>query len=128
MTILGLGVDLVEISRIESVIKKSQNSLAKRILTNTEFLQYQKQLKPARFLAKKFAAKEAASKALGTGIRNIISLNQFEITNNKMGKPLLKLNGEALKLANSLKVNKLYISITDERNYALAIVIIENLP
>lgn len=127
MAIVGLGTDIVEITRIESVIERSADSLAKRILTEHEYAQYQQQAKPARFLAKRFAVKEAAAKALGTGIRNGLAFNQFEITNDELGKPLLSLSGEALKLANNLKSTHFHVSITDERHYAAATVIIESL-
>ncbi|ETT02478.1 holo-ACP synthase [Providencia sp. PROV188] len=127
MAIVGLGTDIVEITRIESVIERSADSLAKRILTEHEYAQYQQQTKPARFLAKRFAVKEAAAKALGTGIRNGLAFNQFEVTNDELGKPLLSLSGEALKLANSLKATHFHVSITDERHYAAATVIIESL-
>ncbi|BBG59433.1 Holo-[acyl-carrier-protein] synthase [Providencia rustigianii] len=127
MAIVGLGTDIVEISRIESVIERSADSLAKRILTEYEYAQYQQQTKPARFLAKRFAVKEAAAKALGTGIRNGLAFNQFEVTNDKLGKPLLTLSGEALKLAACLNATHFHVSITDERHYAAATVIIESL-
>lgn len=127
MAIVGLGTDIVEIARIESVIERTADSLAKRILTDNEFMQYQQQTKPARFLAKRFAVKEAAAKALGTGIRNGLAFNQFEVSNDKLGKPLLTLNGEALKLAASLHATHFHVSITDERHYASATVIIESL-
>lgn len=126
MAIIGLGTDIVEIARIESVIERSKDSLAKRILTEREFVQYQQQAKPARFLAKRFAVKEAAAKALGTGIRNGLAFNQFEVTNDELGKPLLNLNGEAQRLADVLNATHFHVSITDERHYAAATVIIEN--
>lgn len=93
MAIVGLGTDIVEIARIEAVIKRSADSLAKRILTENEFAQFQQQAQPARFLAKRFAVKEAAAKALGTGIRNGLAFNQFEVSNDSLGKPLLTLVG-----------------------------------
>ncbi len=127
MAIVGLGTDIVEIARIESVIERTADSLAKRVLTQAEFSQYQQQTKPARFLAKRFAVKEAAAKALGTGIRNGLAFNQFEVTNDKLGKPLLSLTGEALNLANKLRATHFHVSITDERHYASATVIIESL-
>ncbi|MFH6839390.1 holo-ACP synthase [Providencia sp. 2024EL-00732] len=126
MAIVGLGTDIVEIARIESAIERTGDSLANRILTESEFVQYQKQSKPARFLAKRFAVKEAAAKALGTGIRNGLAFTQFEVTNDKLGKPLLNLNGAALELAGSLKATHFHVSITDERHYAAATVIIES--
>ncbi|EMT6577607.1 TPA: holo-ACP synthase [Providencia rettgeri] len=126
MAIVGLGTDIVEIARIESVIERTGDSLAKRILTEAELVQYQQQSKPARFLAKRFAVKEAAAKALGTGIRNGLAFNQFEVTNDKLGKPLLSLSDEALKLANCIHATHFHVSITDERHYAVATVIIES--
>ena len=126
MAIVGLGTDIVEIARIESVIEHTGDSLAKRILTEAELVQYQQQSKPARFLAKRFAVKEAAAKALGTGIRNGLAFNQFEVTNDKLGKPLLSLSDEALTLANCIHATHFHVSITDERHYAVATVIIES--
>ncbi|HGM9961432.1 TPA: holo-ACP synthase [Providencia stuartii] len=126
MAIVGLGTDIVEIARIEAVIKRSADSLAKRILTENEFAQFQQQAQPARFLAKRFAVKEAAAKALGTGIRNGLAFNQFEVSNDSLGKPLLTLVGEAEKLAQCMNVTHIHVSITDERHYAAATVIIES--
>ncbi|AFH92511.1 TPA: holo-ACP synthase [Providencia stuartii] len=126
MAIVGLGTDIVEIARIEAVIKRSADSLAKRILTENEFAQFQQQAQPARFLAKRFAVKEAAAKALGTGIRNGLAFNQFEVSNDSLGKPLLTLVGEAEKLAQRMNVTHIHVSITDERHYAAATVIIES--
>lgn len=127
MAIVGLGTDIVEIARIEDVITRSADSLAKRILTENEFKQFQQQAKPARFLAKRLAVKEAAAKALGTGIRKGLAFNQFEVSNDKLGKPHLKLTGEAEKLAQCMKVTHFHLSLTDERHYAIATVIIESL-
>ncbi|EMC8778611.1 MULTISPECIES: holo-ACP synthase [Providencia] len=127
MAIVGLGTDIVEIARIESMIERTGDSLAKRILTEAELVQYQQQSKPARFLAKRFAVKEAAAKALGTGIRNGLAFNQFEVTNDKLGKPLLSLSDEALTLANCIHATHFHVSITDERHYAVATVIIESI-
>ncbi|MEY0025601.1 holo-ACP synthase [Providencia rettgeri] len=127
MAIVGVGTDIVEIARIESMIERTGDSLAKRILTEAELVQYQQQSKPARFLAKRFAVKEAAAKALGTGIRNGLAFNQFEVTNDKLGKPLLSLSDEALTLANCIHATHFHVSITDERHYAVATVIIESI-
>ncbi|UDG80624.1 Holo-[acyl-carrier-protein] synthase [Candidatus Hartigia pinicola] len=127
MAIIGLGTDIVEISRIERSLKRSTNNLAKRILTQNEFKQFQKQPKPAHFLAKRLAVKEAAAKALGKGISKGLAFNQFEVSNDKLGKPILNLTGEAKKLAKYIKATNFYVSITDERNYAVSTVIIESL-
>lgn len=127
MAIVGLGTDIVEIARIEGVVGRSGDGLAKRILTENEFKQFQQQSQPVRFLAKRFAVKEATAKAFGTGIRNGLAFNQFEVSNDQLGKPLLTLNGEAEKLAQRMGVTHIHVSITDECHYAAATVILESL-
>src|SRR5690606_16591352 len=79
MAILGLGTDIVEIARIEAVISRSGDRLARRVLSDNEWGIWQTHQQPVRFLAKRFAVKEAAAKAFGTGIRNGLAFNQFEV-------------------------------------------------
>lgn len=81
--------------------------------------------KSVHFLAKRFAAKEAALKAFGIGLRDNLSFNDFGIFNNKNGKPILKLFNYAFFKIKKLEINKIHLSITDERKYACAIVIFE---
>ncbi|QBY44378.1 holo-ACP synthase [Arsenophonus nasoniae] len=126
MAIIGLGTDLVEIVRIEQIIERLEERLAKRILSAQEWWQYQNHSQPVRFLAKRFAVKEAAAKALGTGIRNGLALNQFEVFNDELGKPGLNLLGQAKILAGSLGVQHIHVSLSDEQNYACATVIMES--
>lgn len=99
MAILGLGTDIVEIARIEAVISRSGERLARRVLSDNEWAIWETHQQPVRFLAKRFAVKEAAAKAFGTGIRNGLAFNQFEVFNDELGKPRLRLWGEALTLA-----------------------------
>ncbi|MBC8945895.1 MULTISPECIES: holo-ACP synthase [Xenorhabdus] len=126
MAIVGLGTDIVEISRIEEIVGRSGERLAKRILSGNEWQQYQQHNQPMRFLAKRFAVKEAAAKALGTGIRNGLAFNQFEVVNDVLGKPTLKLHGEAEVLADKLNVKSMHVTLADERRYACATVILES--
>ncbi|PHM46271.1 4'-phosphopantetheinyl transferase [Xenorhabdus mauleonii] len=126
MAIIGLGTDIVEISRIEEIVGRSGERLAKRILSDREWLQYQQHNQPIRFLAKRFAVKEAAAKAFGTGIRNGLAFNQFEVINDPLGKPTLELHGEASSLANTLNVKSMHVTLADERRYACATVILES--
>ncbi|PPI86670.1 holo-ACP synthase [Candidatus Pantoea edessiphila] len=126
MAILGIGTDIVEIERIIKIINRFGNCLANRILTKLESKQYQLNKQPARFLAKRLAAKEAAAKALGTGIRDGLAFNQFEVFNDSLGKPKLIFFQNVNKLANRLGVKNIHIALTDERYYACATVIIEN--
>jgi len=126
MAIVGLGTDIVEISRIEQVIERSGDRLAKRVLTDSEWQQYQQHHQPVRFLAKRFAVKEAAAKAFGTGIRNGLAFNQFEVFNNPLGKPCLRLLGQAEILAKQLGIQHQHVTLADERRYACATVIFES--
>lgn len=126
MAILGLGTDIVEIARIEAVVSRSGDRLAKRVLSENEWAQYQAHQQPVRFLAKRYAVKEAAAKAFGTGIRNGLAFNQFEVFNDELGKPGLRLWGEALHLAQRLGVASVHVTLSDERHYACATVIIES--
>ncbi|EKK5268739.1 holo-ACP synthase [Cronobacter dublinensis] len=126
MAILGLGTDIVEIDRIEAVISRSGDRLAKRVLSANEWAQYQTHQQPVRFLAKRFAVKEAAAKAFGTGIRNGLAFNQFEVFNDELGKPKLRLWDEALRLAERMGVTAVHVTLADERHYACATVIIES--
>lgn len=84
MAILGLGTDIVEISRIQAVVERTGERLARRILSPSEWQHYQQHQQPVRFLAKRFAVKEAAAKAFGTGIRNGLAFNQFEVVNDAL--------------------------------------------
>lgn len=125
MAIVGIGTDIVEIGRIEAVVSRSGDRLANRILSPNEWLQYQQHNQPVRFLAKRFAVKEAASKALGTGIRDGLAFAQFEVCNDALGKPTLRLFAQAAELASRLDVTGMYVTLADERHYACATVIFE---
>ena len=125
MAILGLGTDIVEIARIEAVVKRSGDRFAQRILSDVEWGQYLNHKQPIRFLAKRFAVKEAAAKAFGTGIRNGLAFAQFEVVNDILGKPGLRLYLQADALAKRLGVTSVHVSLADERRYACATVILE---
>ncbi|EIF2256829.1 holo-ACP synthase [Vibrio cholerae] len=123
--IVGLGTDIAEIERVEKALARSGENFARRILTDSELEQFHTSKQQGRFLAKRFAAKEAASKALGTGIAQGVTFQDFTISNNELGKPLLALNGKAAQLATQLGVCSIHLSISDERHYAMATVILE---
>lgn len=142
MSIVGLGTDLVEIARIEKIIAKSGDALAKRILTAAELAQYhdlakfssstQPQMEPlatpaARFLAKRFAAKEAAAKAFGTGIACGVTFHDFCITHDERGKPELQLAGVAAVMARERQIGSLLLSLSDERHYVVATVLLQSI-
>ena len=125
MSVIGIGTDIVKVPRIKRLIKKHGDSFATRILHENEFEIFKKHKSAANYLAKRFAAKEALSKALGTGIAKGISFEDIEVINNNDGKPYLILHGAALDIAEQLGVENSFISLSDEKKYAIAYVILE---
>jgi holo-[acyl-carrier protein] synthase len=125
MALIGLGSDIVEIARIAAIVERSGQRLAQRILCPSEWQQYCSHSQPVRFLAKRFAVKEAAAKAFGTGIRNGLAFEQFEVLNDALGKPEVKFHQQAARLAEQLGVKAVHVTIADERHYACATVILE---
>ncbi len=127
MAIVGLGTDITDIERVEASLLRSGQLFAERVLTPIELEIFAQLKQQGRYLAKRFCAKEAASKALGTGIACGVSFQDFTITNDELGKPVLTLSGKALQLASQRGVNSIHISISDEKRYAMATVILEAL-
>jgi holo-[acyl-carrier protein] synthase len=125
VAIIGLGTDVVEIARIAKQLHKSQR-LAERVLTSSEMITFRAHTFPERFLAKRFAAKEAAVKALGTGISKGISFQHVEVVNLPSGQPTLVFSGKFAEMSEKLGVNRSFISISDEQHYAVASVILES--
>lgn len=126
MAIVGLGTDIAEIERVEKALSRSGDAFAERILSRPELEQYQALKQKGRFLAKRFAAKEAASKALGTGIAHGVTFHDFTVANDENGKPTLTLSGKALELSQMNRVAHVHLTISDERHYAVATVIFES--
>ena len=123
--IIGNGIDLVRVSRIESVFEKHGKRFASHVLHEKEFPEFEKAANPIRFLAKRFAVKEAATKALGTGQAQSVLLRHFYVVHNEHGKPLLHADSTAQEICDSLGVNAMHVSISDEDEYAIANVILE---
>ncbi|GAA5218405.1 holo-ACP synthase [Corallincola platygyrae] len=126
MAILGLGTDIVEVDRIAKAIERTGERFAQRILTEREYQYFTQSGQPVRYLAKRFAAKEAAAKALGTGIAAGISFQHFEVSNDDAGKPVLVLTDKAGERAAAMGASHLHLSISDERHFAVATVILES--
>ncbi len=123
--IFGIGTDIVEVERIEHSIAKFGDDFAARILAPTEMPSYLQSNIKARFLAKRFAAKEAFSKALGTGLREPATFQNIAVTHDDLGKPTFLL-AEALQIfLNTKKVTQMHLSISDEKNLATAFVVLE---
>ena len=125
MAIRGLGTDVVEIARIASQLNKSQR-LAQRVLTSAEMVTFHAHKFPERFLAKRFAAKEAAVKALGTGIGSGVSFQDVEVVSLPSGQPTLFFSGKYAELCEERDINHSFISISDEQHYAMATVVLES--
>ncbi|MCW8333670.1 holo-ACP synthase [Vibrio sp. SCSIO 43135] len=126
MAVVGLGTDIAEIERIEKALARTGEAFARRILTESEMETFTGLKQQGRFLAKRFAAKEAASKALGTGIAHGVSFQDFTIANDQNGKPILSLSNKALDIAQGMKVQNIHLTISDERHYAVATVLLES--
>ena len=118
----GIGTDIVAIARIEAGLARFGDKFARRILAPQELQGFIASVSPASFLAKRFAAKEAAVKALGTGFRGGISLAQIAVSNDLHGKPVLSFSGRALDVCNSLGIGETHLSLSDEKDYAIAFV------
>tara|TARA_B100000963_G_C22347064_1_gene545560 strand:- start:97 stop:480 length:384 start_codon:yes stop_codon:yes gene_type:complete len=123
MKIHGIGTDIVKVERIKKSIKKK--NFLKRVFNKDEILKCKQMKKNANCFAKRFAAKEAFSKALGTGIAKGINFNEIVILNKKNGKPFIKLlNSTKINVEKKLKKKnyRISLSLTDEDNYAVAFV------
>jgi len=125
MSIYGIGIDIVQIDRIESSVRKHGDVFIKKILHDNEYEKYLTLKFKERYLAKRFAAKEAFAKALGTGIAEGITLPIIEVFNTHEGKPEIKLHGRASERATLLGIQFVHLSISDEKEYAVAQVVLE---
>jgi len=123
--IYGIGTDIVEVSRIDASINAFGDSFAERILATSELQGYQDSQIKARFLAKRFAAKEAFSKALGTGLRAPATFQNIAIAHDDLGKPILVLAPELLEFMQEKNIQHTHISISDEKTLAAAFVVLE---
>jgi len=123
--IYGIGTDLVEPSRIAQLLEKYGERFAKRLLTDSEWSEYLVSGQPVMFLAKRFAAKEALSKAIGTGLRYPVSLSHISITHDQRGKPYFEFHPDLSALVRNEGITSHHLSISDELNLACAFVILE---
>ena len=125
MNIIGNGVDIVDNTRIKNAIKNK--SFVSRIFTDNEIKKSKNLNNRVNYFAKRFAAKEAFVKALGVGFRNNINFNDIDVTNDKKGKPIINISiniKKFLKKKFNLKKFKIFLSLSDEKKYSIAFVII----
>jgi holo-[acyl-carrier protein] synthase len=124
MKIYGIGTDIVSVDRIKKLIKNK--NFLKRLFCEEEIFKCSKLTNSNNCYAKRFAAKEAFSKALGTGVSNGINFNEIIIMNEKNGKPFIKLRGKTMEIIKKKFKNKpkIALSLSDEKKYAVAFVTI----
>ena len=123
--IQGIGTDLVEVSRIERILKKWGDRFLQRIYTTDEIEYCRNKAFPATHFAARFAAKESFLKSLGIGLGMGVKLREIEVSNNELGSPVLKMNKKIGKILDSLGVNVVHVSMTHTREHAHAIVVLE---
>ena len=123
----GIGIDIIDINRIRRVIDKYGNRFKKRCFSISEIERSEKRLNCAESYAKRYAAKEACAKALGTGLARGVFWKDIEVKNNQYGKPFIKLHGKANEIYKNMSKTsntQIQVSLSDEEKYAIANVII----
>lgn len=123
--IFGIGVDIAETARVEKLCLQFGERFARRILTEIELAEFDRRNRPSKFLATRFAAKEAVAKAFGTGIGEDLGFHSIQIENDSSGKPNLKFLGNAAALAARHEIRNSLISLSDEKHYVVAMVVLE---
>jgi len=122
----GIGTDIVEYARIEALWMRHGERFAARILSEGELVECRASSKPARLLAKRFAAKEAFAKAVGSGMRHPVSFQRIGITHDGLGKPVLQFEDALRTHLAQLGINGHHLSISDERDMIVAFVVLES--
>lgn len=120
--IIGIGTDIVRVSRMTRNLERYGDKFAIRILTSNEFSEFSQHKRPANFLARRFAAKEATAKAMGCGFRDGLMLSHIGVEHDELGKPTLTYCDKAIEVCKRLKVAESHISLSDEDEYAVAFV------
>lgn len=123
--ILGTGIDIIEVARIASSFEKFGERFMNRILAPDEIAYSLSHRKPAPFLAVRFAAKEAVSKAFGTGIGAHLGWQDIEIRRKESGEPFVVLHGKGQELFKARAAKHLHITLSHTENYAVAMAILE---
>jgi len=123
--IVGVGTDIVDVDRIAKVYAKQGQAFVKRLLSEEEQLEFGQQHYPERFLAKRWALKEAVSKALGTGIAQGVCFKEMTIGHKPSGQPILVLLGTTLEKSDALGITDWAISVSDEKHHTVAFVVAE---
>lgn len=125
--IFGIGTDIVSYPRISEMHARYGERFARRVLSDQEMQEYASHPQPARMLMKRFAAKEAFAKALGTGLRYPVSMREITVTHDELGKPELALSLQLADYIEYFNISQIHLSISDERGHAVAFVVIEKI-
>ncbi len=120
--IVGLGLDVVDVARVASILERSAESFLRRILHPDEDAARARTAEGPAYISGQFAAKEAVMKALGTGTRGI-GWREVEVTRRRSGQPDIELHGRAIERARSIGIDRLAVSLSHSRNYAVASVV-----
>ena len=123
--IIGTGVDIVAVARIKRLLEKHSPRFEEKIFTADEILYCRSRAEPEIHFAARFAVKEAVMKCLGTGMDQGIAFKDIEVANEETGKPAIKMHGEGKELFTRLKLGTIHISISHDKNYAIAQAIAE---
>jgi len=123
--IYGIGTDIVSYARIKSLHAQYGERVAQRMLSEGELEEYGRSTDPARYLMRRFAAKEAFAKAMGTGLRASVTLRRIRVEHDPLGKPMLAFDEVLSHYVARLGVTRHYLSISDERDVAVAFVVLE---
>jgi holo-[acyl-carrier protein] synthase len=122
--VIGIGTDIVQIDRIAKVLERQSDKFTQRILTPTEQQEFARLDNSVAYLAKRFAAKEAVAKALGTGIGHGVSFQDINVINDDKGAPAISLSGGAESVMRSRGASQVLLSLADEVHYAIAYAIL----
>ncbi len=123
--IYGIGVDVLEPGRVARLLETYGERFARRVLTPDEWPFYERSRRPAMFLANRFAAKEAFSKAMGTGFRFPVTLGQINVLQDRRGKPELFYRPDLQRLVDSERIVGGHVTISDEQSVVCAVVVLE---
>jgi len=123
--ILGTGTDLIDVRRIERALARFGHRFALRVLVEHEYQRFCANAKPVHYLAKRFAAKEAFSKAMGTGIHFPVNWHNISVANERSGRPFLKFSAPLAALLDQRGITRTHLSLSDEVEMACAFVVLE---
>lgn len=123
--IFSIGTDIVDVNRMQAKLEKSGPRFAQKILSAREYEEFVTVKKPAHFLAKRFAVKEALLKALGRGFGEDMGFSDIEVMHDDNGKPSLQCHHGIQALLETLQITHTHLTIADEQNYAVAFVVLE---